>query len=204
MSEKTPHSINPEFAFWARHTIADKVLQGFREMNEEGAFVMEEGIGYRFFSQNGTDYGDPVIELGGAVKPGGRTDKLVSEAYQLERDDEYDPHMIVSIDTEGEVKRLQETIPGSAMYAKLTIADGVIYSKEAQNELYPDNEDFSGTGRTIVRLDTYDSKNQIQQMYLEKVGIERVRWGLNQLIEQGRLSGVQREVLEKVASSYNL
>lgn len=200
MSEKTPHSVNPEFAFWAYHKLADKVISGFKEFDEDGAIVLEEGIGYRFYEENGQDKGNAVLKIGGTVKPGGKTESLVSQAYQEERKGDHSPHMIIWINSADIDLDLNQRIRVAEHQAMVVLQITEIKSQK-QHELYPDNDEFLDIARTEVKLGPNNS-NQNYLYRLRNFDRTKIRWGLDQFLHTAFLNRDQRDLVEEVAKSY--
>lgn len=201
MSEKTPHAINPEFQFWAKQENADRVISGFAKADEDGAFILEEGIGFKFHHENGGDVGNVVIQIGGRVKPAGVTETLVSEAYKVERAQDTDHYFLISmmhgpVDPDLE-KKLTEYKPN-------VIYESVSGLKKIQEDgMYPDNDSFlKHSGKRVVNLG-FEGRLGVSHSYVNS-DERRIAWGLKQFMEKSFLTQVQREVLEKVAANYNL
>lgn len=200
MSEKTPHSINPEFQFWAKNKNADNVINGFREADEEGAFVLEEGIGFKFHYEDGSDIGSSVIQIGGEVKAGGVTEKLVSETYQLERADDKDHYFLISMMHAPADSKLEKK---PKPYSPMVIFESVQGLTQLQEEGYPDNDDFLlHHGKRVVNLG-YEGRLGVLHSLVNSEE-KRIGWGMKQFMEKAFLTPSQREILEKVAANYNL
>ena len=203
MSEKTPHSINPEFGFYARHTIADNVLREFKEISGEDVEIRQEEVGFRFFNHDGTDFGDPVIRIGGKVKAGGKSEELISEAYRFERSDDNSSYVIISIETDEMVDYMKESSYNYKQHAQVKIIQDEVQSLFMQHDLYPDNDEFRNASIKVARLGKLSESRGMQRMVYDLVGQERLKWGIEQLIQQGRITDSQRSYLSDILESFS-
>lgn len=205
MSESTPHSINPEFQFWAKHEIADTIINGFREIDEDGAVVLEEGVGFRMFAEEGVDKGELVMQLGGTVKVGGKSEVLVSDAYQQERSNERDPQILISMQHNEIAARLKGNTLDFSHKVLVRITEGIFPFPAGQHELFPDNDGFlEAMSRDELNLVEYSKNRPSQLQILGTLGLSRVRWGLEQFSQHAYLNREQRDVLQKIVDSYKV